>query len=152
MDLYCLAVSEQGIDDVEKYICSNLESRICQLLSASSRVKQDLLQQLMYKSELDKTIKEKVEKWLLLCYPMIGPEAAIFCQELAQSLSEDLRGFAANIEEKIGTNAEDLRQICFEICGVFRQATLPLSSLSGAVRARMMVPKLPRILQNSILR
>ena len=149
MNLYCLAVSEQGRDDVVKYICSNLESRICQHLSASSRVKQDLLRQLMYKSELDKTIKEIVEKLPPYHFP-IGLAEAIFSLKLAQS--KDLRGFAANIEEKIGTNAEDLRQICFEICGVFRQAKLPLSSLSGAVRARMMMPKLPRSLQNSILR
>ena len=140
MDLYCLAVSEQGTRRAREasilwYICRNLESRICQNLSASSRVK----------------IKEAVEQQPNF-YKKNDHEKAIFCGDLAQSLSDDLGDFKAHVEEKILTNAEDLRRICFEICGVFRQAKLPLSSLSDAVQARMMVPKVPRDLQNSILR
>ena len=156
MDLYCLAVSEQGTRraceaSMVWYICRNLESRICQNLSASSRVKPNLVHQLMYKTKLDEKIKEAVEQQPNF-YEKNDHEIAIFCEDLAQSLSDDLGDFEAKIEEKILTNVEDLRQICFEICGVFRQAKLPLSSLSDAVQARMMVPKVPRSLQNSILR
>ena len=156
MDLYCLAVSGQDIrtaTSIALEISSIFEQKLVMISREIPRLVIPKLFKwgLTYKTKLKEKIKEAVEQQSNI-YKKDDHERAKFCEDLAQFLSEDFGDFEAKVKEKILTSNEDLQQICFEICGVFRQAKLPLSSLSRAVQARMMVPKVPRDLQNSILR
>ena len=150
---FCFIISEQEKrksceESMVWYLCRSMENQICQSLSVRYRIKPVVVLQSLYKMDLDKTIKEHVEKYPDF-FKKNDLERGLICDELTQSLSADLTDFEEKAKEKFLIIPKVLTKIGFEIYGVFRQAKLPISN---NLQTRMVVPSIPRNLQNKILR